>query len=61
MFDILSSTVQSEQSQHVNNLRFLHYTYWTELEVHEETKNVKKNKFFKTNYFLNYLFSFLAT
>jgi hypothetical protein len=27
MFDILSSTVNSEKSQHVNNLRFLHYTY----------------------------------
>ena len=27
MFDILSSTINSEKSQHVNNLRFLHYTY----------------------------------
>jgi hypothetical protein len=33
IFDILSSTVNSEKSQHVNNLRFIHYTYWTEHDV----------------------------
>jgi len=33
MFDLLSSTVNSEKSQHVNNLRFLHYTYLTEHDV----------------------------
>ena len=40
MFDILSSTVQSEQSQHVNNLRFIHYTYWTENDVREKTNEM---------------------
>ena len=43
MFDILSSTVQSEKTQHVNNLRFLHYTHWTEHEVSKLT-----NKIFET-------------
>jgi hypothetical protein len=39
MFDLLSSTVNSEKSQHVNNLRFIHYTYWTEHDVREKKTN----------------------
>jgi cell envelope opacity-associated protein A len=40
MFDLLSSTVNSEKSQHVNNLRFIHYTYWTENDVREKTNEM---------------------
>jgi hypothetical protein len=40
MFDLLSSTVNSEKSQHVNNLWFIHYTYWTENDVHEKTNEM---------------------
>jgi hypothetical protein len=40
IFDMLSSTVNSEKSQHVNNLRFLHYTYWTENDVREKTNEI---------------------
>jgi hypothetical protein len=40
IFDILSSTVNSEKSQHVNNLRFLHYTSWTENDVREKTNEI---------------------